>query len=143
MVNVLMCCNNTETVLVLVLLSRDRSYGNIFACHSLAGLICLQFVGCRTLSIYRTHSISCSEKQAVEQFDIKYVEANKLRDGNDFMLLCNVIIKKTPNNQQINVSYSTWTRIKQQYNMSAKRTIKCNSTTMNVDDSVLIVYWMY
>ena len=47
-------------------------------------------------------------KQAVEQFDIKYVETNKPRDGNDLaMLLLIIHNQKNPNNQQINVSYST------------------------------------
>ena len=56
------------------------------------------------------------------------------------MLLLMIHNQKNPNNQQIKLSYSTWTRIKQEYNRSTKRTIKCKSTTMSVDDSVLTTF---
>ena len=79
-----------------------------------------------------------SEKQAVEQLDIKHVETNKLRDGNDLAMILSIIDNQTnPSNQQIKVSFGTLTRIKQQDNMSAKRTTKRKPNTMSVDDSVL------
>ena len=85
-----------------------------------------------------------TEKQAVEQYDIKYAETNKPRGGNDVaMLLLINHDKKNLNNQQIKVSHSTYltlTGIKQQYNMSTKRTAKRKSTTMSVDDSVLTTF---
>ena len=49
-----------------------------------------------------------TEKAAVELFDIKYVETNKFRDGNDLAALLMLKHKqKDPASVVINVSYST------------------------------------
>ncbi len=75
-----------------------------------------------------------TEKEAVEQFEQKFDETCKPRDGNDLaMLLLMIHNKKYPNCQLIKVSHSTLTRIKQQFNMSTKRTTKRkSSTTINL-----------
>ena len=78
-------------------------------------------------------STDSAEKQAVEQYEIKY-DNTKPRDANDLAALLMMIHnRKNPASVVINVSCSTLTRIQQQFNMSTER----KSTMMSVDDIVL------
>ena len=62
-----------------------------------------------------------TERQAAEQFEIKYDNTNLPRDANDLAALLMMIHnKKNSDKVVIKVSNSTLQRIKQQYNMSTQ-----------------------